>query len=329
MLDAKLFTIEQNLKPIDFEAYPNLPETASACLIISRDEFLNKLSEIEQFFNIAINHRHIKDTTNIEHPSFFDSTGDYEMIILRTIYDIQAANEKVPVLQYKTSSFTFFCFSHFLIIIHDNQDSLLEKFNQTILHNNKITIKTPLELLYFSLNFLLDQFLLLRTPANKQFKNWQRLMLGEVGGFNLWNELVNYKSSIENIDSLCEDIDDTLEEWRRYTRYQLEQQFIINLNDLDEHNERAITIIEKLSANIDSLIQLHFSALSNRNNEILRVLAIISAIFLPLTLITGIFGMNFNHMPILTAKYAYHLTVGCMILLALSLILVFRFKKWL
>ena len=329
MLDARLFTIQQHLKPIELKAYEDLPEEKSACLFIARDEFLNKLSEIEQLFNVTINSQHIKDTTNFEHPSFFDSTADYEMIILRTLYDIQTSDTEYPVLKYTANSFTFFCFSHLLIIIHDNQQTLLNKFNHAIFDNNKIIIKTPIELLYFSLNFLIDQLLLLRTPANKQFKVWQKLMLGDPGGFNLWNELINYKSSIENIDSLCEDIDDTLDEWRRYTRYQMEPQFIINLNDLDEHNERAITIIEKLSSNINSLIQLHFSALSNRNNEILRVLAIISAIFLPLMLITGIFGMNFNHMPILQEQYAYYLTVGCMIILAFLLIIVFRFKKWL
>jgi len=329
MLDAKLYTIDQNLPQLALAAYKKLPEESSTCLLIPRDEFLNKLSEIEELFNISINSRHIKDAMNKEHPSFFDSTGDYEMIILRTIHDIQSTDDAYPVLKYTASSFTFFCFSHLLIIVHDNQYSLLDKFNQAVLNNNKITIKSSLELLYFSLNFLLDQFLLIRTPASKQFKFWQKLMLEDPSNFNLWNELINYKSGIENIDAFCEDIDDTFEEWRRYTRYQLEQQFIINLNDLDEHNERAMTVIEKLSANIDSLIQLHFSALSNRNNEILRVLAIISAIFLPLMLITGIFGMNFINMPILQERYAYHLTVGCMIMVALVLIVVFRIKKWL
>jgi len=328
MHQGQLYLISDNMKAVDSAMYQKDTSQALYCLVINREDFLAHQNDIEKAFNIQINSHHVKDIQNKEHPSFFDSTSEYEMVILRTIHSIAPSNEAKPSLRFLTSSYVFFCFHELLIIIHDNEASLFDRFDNQIIKNRKNLYKNPLELLYFSLSFLLDQFLLLRAPISKQFKQWQNLMLNEETQFKQWNELINYKSEIEGIMDLSEDIEDTLEDWRRYTRYQLEQEFIINLNDLDEHNQRALHIIEKMSSNIDTLIQLHFSALSHRNNEILRVLAIISAIFLPLTLITGIFGMNFNHMPILGERYAYYLTIATMIGLAIVLISFFKLKKW-
>lgn len=329
MLEAKLFHVNTQLSPIDIGTYQDLPPGQNYCLLITRNEFTDHLPQLEKVFNMSINSQHIRDALNPEHPSFYDSTSEYEMVIIRTISSLSLNQGATPELKFSANSYQFFCFSHFLIIIYDEKDPMMSKFEQTIIQTTRTTYKTPLDLLYYSLNFLIDQLLMIKTPINKQFKEWQKLMLGEESNFHLWNELINYKNAIDSILSICEDVEDTLEEWRRYTRYQMEQQFIINLNDLDEHIERAMYYMEKLSSNIDTLIQLHFASLSHRNNEILRVLAIISAIFLPLMLITGVFGMNFEHMPILQDRYAYYFTMISMFMLAIVLIIVFRIKRWL
>jgi magnesium transporter len=330
-MDARLFVLQPIISPVDLSDYAKISEVNPYCLLIPRETFENERIKIESLFKITINSQHVKDILNPEHPSFFDSTTDYEMVILRTISEVKRsdfAEGHPPELHFSESSFGFFCFSNLLIIVYEQDTQVLKQYEKMVLSKNKSLYKNPSELMYFSLNFLLDQFLLLRVPMNRQFKQWQRLMLGEESNFSLWNDLINYKNTLETITGLCEDIQETFEDWRRYTRYQMEQQFIINLNDLDEHIQRAVYMTEKLSDSIDTLIQLHFAALSHRNNEILRVLAIISAIFLPLTLITGVFGMNFENMPILKSKYAYDITIISMFLLGLVFIAFFKKKKW-
>jgi len=69
--------------------------------------------------------------------------------------------------------------------------------------------------------------------------------------------------------------------------------------------------------------------LSKKTSDIMRVLTVISAIFLPLTLITGFFGMNFNNLPFVETHAGSHLIVLTMLVLALILVGVFRWKKWL
>ncbi|HSH28987.1 MAG TPA: CorA family divalent cation transporter, partial [Thiohalobacter sp.] len=79
---------------------------------------------------------------------------------------------------------------------------------------------------------------------------------------------------------------------------------------------------------VEALVQLHFSAVAHRTNEIVRVLTVISAIFLPLTVIVGVFGMNFDYMPELAWRYSYFIVLGAMAALAIGLLALFRVKKW-
>jgi magnesium transporter len=64
-------------------------------------------------------------------------------------------------------------------------------------------------------------------------------------------------------------------------------------------------------------------------NEVMKVLSLVAAIFLPLTLLTGIYGMNFANMPELQWRYGYFLLLGIMTMVGISLVIYFRRRKWL
>lgn len=94
--------------------------------------------------------------------------------------------------------------------------------------------------------------------------------------------------------------------------------------------------IEKLINSLDSLVQYlvlvreAFEAeIANKTNELMKLFTIIATIFLPLTLITGLFGMNFENMEILTYRWGFHITVVTMVLIAAGLFILFKRKKWL
>lgn len=78
-----------------------------------------------------------------------------------------------------------------------------------------------------------------------------------------------------------------------------------------------------------SLMEMYMSNMSNRMNEVMKVLTIISTIFIPLTFIAGVYGMNFAHMPELQWKNGYFLVWGFMIIIFIGMIIFFKRKKWL
>ena len=85
----------------------------------------------------------------------------------------------------------------------------------------------------------------------------------------------------------------------------------------------------RLEQSAETVVQIHFSAQSNRTNSIMRTLTALTAIFLPLNLVTGIFGMNFEAMPLLHQALGFWITIGAMVFLAGALGLVFWRKRYL
>ena len=78
-----------------------------------------------------------------------------------------------------------------------------------------------------------------------------------------------------------------------------------------------------------SIMDMYMSTISNRMNEVMKVLTIMASIFIPLTFIVGVYGMNFRYMPELEWKYGYFVLWGLMILIFFGMIYFFRRKKWL
>jgi len=101
------------------------------------------------------------------------------------------------------------------------------------------------------------------------------------------------------------------------------------LQDVYDHTIHVAESLDSCRDLLTSIKDLHINALSNKMNEVMKVLTIISTIFIPLTFIAGIYGMNFEYMPELGFHYAYPVAWVVMISLTIIMIIYFKQKKWL
>ncbi|MDR2402408.1 MAG: magnesium/cobalt transporter CorA [Spirochaetaceae bacterium] len=101
------------------------------------------------------------------------------------------------------------------------------------------------------------------------------------------------------------------------------------LTDLHENVIQAVETVETYRELLAGVMEVNLSAMSNRMNQVMKVLTIISTIFIPMTFIVGVYGMNFTYMPELGFRYGYPITWGIMILIALGMIIVFKRRHWL
>ncbi len=102
----------------------------------------------------------------------------------------------------------------------------------------------------------------------------------------------------------------------------------IYLRDVYDHTIQVIDAIETYRDLLSSMLDIYLSSISNKMNEIMKVLTIIGTIFLPLTFITGVYGMNFSYIPELDWRYGYPLVWTIMITVIVIMILFFRRRKW-
>jgi magnesium transporter len=101
------------------------------------------------------------------------------------------------------------------------------------------------------------------------------------------------------------------------------------VRDLQDHTTIVIETVESYMEMISNLIELFLSMGNNRLNEVMKMLTIISTIFIPLSFLAGIYGMNFNHMPELGWRWGYFALLGVMAAIAGVMVWFFRRKKWL
>ena len=102
----------------------------------------------------------------------------------------------------------------------------------------------------------------------------------------------------------------------------------IYLRDVYDHTIQLIETTETYRDMLAGMMDIYLTSLSNKLNETMKVLTVISTIFIPLTFIVGIYGMNFTYMPELDWPWGYPFVMGLMLMLAMGMLWIFRNKHW-
>jgi Mg2+ and Co2+ transporter CorA len=198
---------------------------------------------------------------------------------------------------------------------------------------------TPADLMLRMVNYLVDSYLDLRRLLTRQLGELQRDLLDPRSRFQDWPLLLDARNALHMLEDTCEDQRAAIQEWidaldewpdpgddaARRERELLR----VRSRDVLEHIERVLTHVRRLEQSAENAVQMHFSALSHRTNSIMRTLTVLTAIFLPLNLITGFFGMNFDALPLIHSATGVWLIVGLMALLMIGLAAFFWRKRYL
>lgn len=104
---------------------------------------------------------------------------------------------------------------------------------------------------------------------------------------------------------------------------------LVYMRDVYDHIIQIMDTVETYRDILSGMIDIYISGVSNRTNEVMKVLTILSTLFMPLTFIAGVYGMNFRHMPELEWRWGYPAVMSAMVLIAIAMLLYFRRKKWL
>ena len=103
---------------------------------------------------------------------------------------------------------------------------------------------------------------------------------------------------------------------------------IIYFKDVYDHTIQIIDTIESIRDLLSGMLDVYLSSVSNKMNEVMKILTMFASIFIPLTFIAGIYGMNFTHMPELEWKWGYFGILGIMALVGFGMLFYFKRKRW-
>ena len=198
---------------------------------------------------------------------------------------------------------------------------------------------SPADMMLRMVSQVVDVYLDLRRELTRQLDHWQAELINPDTRFNNWSALLEARLSLHHLDEICEDQRSAMQDWLESLNtwtppasiaLMKEHEILkVRSRDVLEHIDRVVHHVRRLEQSIETAVQIHFNAQSNRTNETMRTLTSITAIFLPLNLIAAVFGMNFEVIPLLHDSAGFWWTIGSMLLIAATLAWLFWRKRYL
>ncbi len=306
---------------------------------------------------------HISDLLNKQLPSRYDYTSLYDVMVFRRLAAGTAESAPVPSPQTSaraakrsgppilrridTSPVGFAVFDHVLLTVHPTDCAVRDAYAAKLLnaaaalssHAGGARMPTgSADLMLRIINQMVDGFLELRRELTHQLDHWQTDLLNPKARFNNWGALLDARLSLHQLDEICEDQRSALQNWIEALKTwpeaatpesQRERDLLqVRSRDVLEHIERVVHHVQRLEQSAETAVQMHFNAQSHRTNEIMRTLTVLTAVFLPLNLIAGIFGMNFDFIPLLHRNNGFWLAMSLMASTGLGLLVYFWRKRY-
>ncbi len=186
----------------------------------------------------------------------------------------------------------------------------------------------------YLLHQILDRIVDYYSPVLDDFDNRideleAKIFEGRSSNNEMLSDIMNIKRSVLRLRRISVKQLDVLLRISRGEFEVISQSLLPFYRDIYDHLVRVTDLAESYRDLISGLLDAHLSVVSNRLNEVMKVLTIFSAIMLPLTFIVGVYGMNFEHMPELKSRYGYFVVWGLMITVAVGMLIFFRKRGWL
>jgi magnesium/cobalt transport protein CorA len=274
----------------------------------------------QPWLETSIHERHVTDSFNEHHPPFYDSTDDYDMLIVRT-WDPQSSVD-APT----TQTVTLFITKKAIISIRPPDHQVFVSVKERLHRKPPDSLAM---LFYLLLDRVINSLLNRRKGIAELLSDWQMRLLDEENAFKEWRSLMQLRIHLRSLEAVSEAQQDAFANWRQQTDLNIDENLSVRFNDLEEHLRRVLQSTVVLQHDIDALIQIYFSVASQRTNKILQLLTIVSVIFLPLNLMAGLFGMNFEHMPFLHHPFGAWMIFSVMIAIVLFMLWLLNRHNWL
>ncbi len=310
------FTAGQRMERLT--ALQQMPDGGTVWLDFVREEAHGWEQEVQRLTGVTIDPNHVQDAHNAAHPSFCDGTPDYDMFIFQ---GLGPETEPFPL---DTRTAAFYLFDRLIVSVRAVDDVSFDIAREKIRDGRVKVPSSPLSLMHLVLDTMVDRYLAIREPLARKISEIQDGLLDPDSPGGDWKQLMRDRRTLGKLGNLCGSQLEAVDTFRRQTRSPWSPKHTVRMRDLEEHIQRVLNHVLGLERDIESAIQLHFSAVAHSTNQIINRLTVISAVFLPLSLLAGIWGMNFVYMPETQLRYGYFMALGVLASIGVGLLVAFK-----
>lgn len=288
-------------------------------------EGLADVATIEQIGDLfGIHQLVLEDILNTHQRPKFEEHDDYLYIVLKGML----ASEQGFSVNYEQIS--LLVLENIVFAFKEKQDDLFRPLLQRIRASKGRFRGQGTDFLTYSvLDAIIDQNFVLIDSLDEAITALEDELLSGEPGSNTLNAIQRLKREIVGVRRYVSPIRELINEMLRSESRLIDERTHIYLRDVSDHATRVVESIELHRDIISGLLDIYISSVSNKMNEVMKVLTIFASIFIPLTFLTGIYGMNFEHMPELKMRWTYPAMWVVFLTIPALLLLYFRRKNWL
>lgn len=265
----------------------------------------------------------LEDILNVHQRPKVEYFEDYIFVVLKMLtYNDESHevnSEQVSMILGKNFVFTF----------QERKGDVFEPVRNRIRNNKGIIRKNDADyLLYALIDIIVDNYFVILEKMGDEVEDLEDKVI-----LNPSPEIVQtihrLKRNLIELRKTIWPLREVLNTLYKEDSHLIKKKTSIYFRDVYDHTIQIIDTVETLRDMAGGLLDIYLSSVSNRMNEIMKVLTIIATIFMPLTFIAGVYGMNFKYMPELEWKFGYPLVLLLMLLVGIVMLIYFRRKKWL
>ncbi len=264
--------------------------------------------------------------SNIERPKV-EELEDILFVLLKD-FDVKIKSSKKQNFFLEENQTSFILKDNIVVSFQNSEEDFLKKVSLDLEKEKlKLRKKKASFLLYYFIDFITDNYYEKLEKIGDYLEDLEEQLLKNEDK-NLLDEIYFLKRNLITLRNDLWPLREIIHKLSKNYHYFFDKETILYFSDTYDHTIIIIELIEEYRDLLSGMIDLYLSKLSNKMNETMTVLTVIGTIFIPLTFITGVYGMNFKNMPILYWDYGYYYIWLVMILLGMGMLYYFKKKKW-
>jgi magnesium transporter len=287
-------------------------------LIINNITDINLIDNVGKFFEIPV--MMLEDVLNTSHLPKVEESGD-ELLMTLKYMEYSSADGLIQ------QHISLILGPNYVIVFKDFENKLFEDIKTRIVNGkSKARIKKADYLFYLLTDTLIDTFYGVINEINNEIDKLE-IQLLEKPEFNYIQGIYKIKQPLNDMRGVIFPIREALMNIVQGDYSQIEDATIPYLQDVKDHINHIIHMYDRGRDTLSDLIDLNSSNINNKMNRSMKVLTIITTLFIPLTLIAGIYGMNFRNIPELGWKFGYPYALALMLITSVIMLLIMRRNK--
>lgn len=302
------------------EAVKNVRQDTVSWVNINGLHNIELLTEIGNLFEI--HNLVLEDVLNVYQRPKIEIYDDYIFAVMKHITKKEDGKNNIEQISFIISD-------DFVITFQDNSTNIFESVYTRIEAGKNIFRKSKQDYLFYVLiDFVVDHYFVINEEITEEIDKLQEELFTETEK-NYTEEIHRLKKGINKVRQSVKPSRDIISNLLREDLKMINENTLVYFRDTLDHIIQVTESLDLTRESAISLLDTYLSTVSNRMNEVMKVLTIIATIFIPLTFIAGVYGMNFKYMPELDFEYGYPVVWAVMLIVGILLGLFFKKKKWL